>query len=68
MLFDIDFVTNKVEEATGMDINRDGRVGGGGVTGHVEKATHMDLNRDGVIGAHRAPAGGGRSTISFFLS
>ena len=42
-----------------MDLNNDGRVGGGGVTGHIEQATHMDLNRDGAIGGARAPAGGG---------
>lgn len=45
-----------------MDINHDGRVGGGGVAGQVEKATHMDINRDGVIGGQRAPAGGGIPT------
>jgi hypothetical protein len=42
-----------------MDINRDGHVGGGGITGQAEKATHMDINRDGVIGGHKAPGGGG---------
>ena len=58
ILFSIDFVTNKIEETTGMDINRDGHVGGGGVTGKVEKATHMDINRDGRIGGNQAPGGG----------
>ncbi|CAF3685581.1 unnamed protein product [Rotaria sp. Silwood1] len=57
--FPVDFVTNKVEEKTGMDINRDGRVGGGGATGQIEKATHMDLNRDGVIGGQKTSGSGG---------
>ena len=56
-------MNNKIEEATGMDVNRDGRVGGAGMTGRMEQATHMDLNHDGVIGGHRAPAGGGLYTI-----
>lgn len=42
-----------------MDINRDGRIGGAGMTGRIEQATHMDINHDGVIGGHRAPVGGG---------
>jgi hypothetical protein len=42
-----------------MDINKDGRVGGAGLSGQAERATHMDINRDGVIGGHTAPGGGG---------
>ena len=55
----IDFVTNKIEEKTGMDINRDGHIGGGGMTGQAEKITHMDLNHDGVIGGRPAAHGAG---------
>jgi hypothetical protein len=33
ILFSIDFATNKIEEKTGMDINKDGRIGGSGMGG-----------------------------------
>lgn len=42
-----------------MDINRDGHIGGGGMTGQAEKITHMDLNHDGVIGGRPAAHGAG---------
>ena len=60
----IDFVKDKIEEKTGMDLNSDGRVGGAGITDEIERTTDMDWNRDGVIGGHRAPAGGGESDQS----
>lgn len=60
ILFKIDLIKNKVEEKTGIDVNNDGRVGGGGLTSDAEKATHVDLNRDGVIGGRSAPTGGGK--------
>ncbi|CAF1453165.1 unnamed protein product, partial [Rotaria sordida] len=65
----MNFITNKAEEKTGMDLNQDGRVGGsgvgggraggGGIIGQAEKATNMDLNRDGVVGGQKAAGGGG---------
>ncbi len=57
----IDFIKDKIEEKTGSDLNRDGRIGSGGLTGAAEKATHMDFNHDGVIGGKPASAGGGKS-------
>ena len=59
LLSEIDLIKNKVEETTGVDLNRDGRVGGGGLTGAAETATHVDLNRDGVIGGKPATGSGG---------
>jgi hypothetical protein len=59
-LFDIGFIINKIEEKVGLDLNRDGRIGGPGLTDKIEKATHVDFNRDGIVGAHRPPAGGGK--------
>jgi hypothetical protein len=55
----LDFITNKVEETLGIDLNNDGRVGGPGPLASVERATHVDFNRDGIIGGYRPPAGGG---------
>jgi hypothetical protein len=62
ILFTIDIIKDKIEEATGTDLDKDGRVGGGGLAGQAEKATHIDLNHDGVIGGRAAPAGGGKLT------
>ena len=59
-LFKIDFITDKVEETLGIDINKDGRIGGPGPTAEIERATHIDINRDGIIGGYRTPAGGGK--------
>lgn len=53
-------VIGQAEKATHMDLNGDGRVGGGhppghaksgggGLLGQLEKATHMDLNGDGHV-------------------
>ena len=56
ILFETDIIKNKIEEKTGLDLNKDGRVGGDGLAGDVEKATHVDLNRDGVIGGRGAGA------------
>ncbi|CAF0778162.1 unnamed protein product [Adineta ricciae] len=53
------FIVNKIEEKVGLDLNRDGRIGGPGLTDSIEKKTHIDFNRDGIVGAHRPPAGGG---------
>ena len=68
-----DGITNQVEKATNMDLNGDGRIGGGhgqphakksggagggGLMNQLEKATHMDLNGDGRVGGG---AGGARS-------
>ena len=51
----------------GLDLNRDGRIGGPGLTDQVEKSTHIDFNRDGLVGAHRPPAGGGQYKGNLFL-
>ena len=51
-----------------MDLNKDGRVGGGGVTDRVEKASHVNLNRDGVIGGGRAPTSGGFTHLLFLCN
>ncbi len=59
-LFYIGFIVNKIEEKIGLDLNRDGRIGGPGLTDQIEKKTHIDLNRDGVVGVHRPPPGGGK--------
>ena len=57
--FPLDFIKDKVEEALGVDLNHDGRIGGPGPLAQVERATHVDLNRDGIIGGHRpSPSGG----------
>jgi hypothetical protein len=56
-IFLIDFVTNKIEEKTGMDLNKDGRVGGSGMAG---QATHMGSNCPGPMGGNQAPGGGGK--------
>ncbi|CAF1360401.1 unnamed protein product [Rotaria magnacalcarata] len=53
------FITRKLEEKLGVDLNGDGRIGGPGLTAKVEAATHVDLNRDGIIGGYRPPADGG---------
>ncbi len=55
----IDFITDKIEETLGVDINKDGRIGGPGPMSEIERATHIDINRDGIIGGYRPPAGGG---------
>jgi hypothetical protein len=60
----IDFITDKIEEKLGFDLNGDGRIGGPGPTAAIERATHVDVNRDGIIGGYRAPAGGGRMNYS----
>ncbi len=57
----IDFVKDKIEEKTDVDLNRDGRIGGCGLIGAAEKATHVDLNRDGVIGGKSISTSGGKS-------
>lgn len=43
----------------GVDLNKDGRIGGPGPAAQIERATHIDLNRDGIIGGYRPPADGG---------
>ena len=48
-----------MEEALGVDLNKDGRIGGPGPLAQVERATHVDLNRDGIIGGYRPSASGG---------
>lgn len=48
-----------MEEALGVDLNKDGRIGGPGPMASVERATHIDINRDGIIGGYRPPASGG---------
>ncbi|CAF1275329.1 unnamed protein product [Adineta steineri] len=53
------FIMNKIEEKIGLDLNKDGRVGGPGLTDKIEKKTHVDFNRDGLVGAHRPSPGGG---------
>ncbi|CAF1101353.1 unnamed protein product [Adineta steineri] len=53
------FIMNKIEEKVGLDLNKDGRVGGPGLTDKIEKKTHVDFNRDGLVGAHRPSPGGG---------
>ncbi|UJR26110.1 hypothetical protein I4U23_007456 [Adineta vaga] len=53
------FIINKIEEKVGLDLNKDGRIGGPGLTDHVEKKTHVDFNRDGIVGGHRPPPNGG---------
>lgn len=53
------FITRKLEEKIGLDLNRDGQIGGPNLNDKIEKATHIDLNRDGIVGAHRPPPGGG---------
>ncbi|CAF1174219.1 unnamed protein product [Adineta steineri] len=42
------FIMNKIEEKIGLDLNKDGRVGGPGLTDKIEKKTHVDFNRDGL--------------------
>ncbi|CAF1050191.1 unnamed protein product [Adineta steineri] len=53
------FITDKIEEQLGLDINKDGRIGGPGPMSKIEQTTHIDLNHDGIIGGYRPPAGGG---------
>ncbi|CAF3178018.1 unnamed protein product [Rotaria socialis] len=53
------FITRKLEEKLGVDLNGDGRIGGPGLAAKIEAATHVDLNRDGIIGGYRPPADGG---------
>ena len=60
MNFSLDSVTNKIEEKTGMDVNRDGHIGGGGMMGQAEKATHCDINHDGHIGGRPHAGGAGK--------
>ncbi|CAF4275690.1 unnamed protein product, partial [Adineta steineri] len=49
------FITDKIEEQLGLDINKDGRINrapaGGGLIGKIEQATLIDLNGDGRIGS-----------------
>jgi len=59
-LFYIGFIVNKIEEKIGLDLNRDGHIGGPGLTDQIEKKTHIDFNRDGIVGVHRPPPGGGK--------
>lgn len=54
-----------MEEALGIDINKDGRIGGPGPMATVERATHIDLNGDGIIGGYRPPASGGYLTLYY---
>jgi hypothetical protein len=58
--FFVDFITRKLEEKIGLDLNGDGRIGGPGLTDTIEKSTHIDFNRDGIVGAHRPQPGGGK--------
>lgn len=53
------FLVRKIEEKVGLDLNKDGKIGGPNLTDKIEKKTHIDLNRDGLVGAHRPPPGGG---------
>lgn len=62
-LFIQTFLKNKIEEKTGVDLNRDGRIGGGGLTGAAKNAPHIHLNRDGVIGRRPTSARGGNLYI-----
>ena len=55
----VDFLKDKVEEALGVDLNKDGRIGGPGPMASIERATHIDLNHDGIIGGYRPSASGG---------
>jgi hypothetical protein len=64
----LDFITNKVEEALGVDLNKDGRIGGPGPMAEVERATHIDMNHDGVIGGYRPTPGGGKTQPSAQLT
>jgi hypothetical protein len=57
----IDYITDKIEEKLGVDLNKDGRIGGPGATAKIEQATHVDINRDGIIGGYRPPADGGKA-------
>ncbi len=61
----IDHITNKIEEKLGVDLNKDGRIGGPGATAQIEQATHVDINRDGIIGGYRPPADGGKRNYNF---
>jgi hypothetical protein len=63
----IDYITRKLEEKIGLDLNGDGRIGGPGMTAKLERATHVDFNRDGVIGGYRPPHGGGKIIITIKL-
>ncbi|CAF4271439.1 unnamed protein product, partial [Adineta steineri] len=42
----MNYLTRKLEEKIGLDLNGDGRIGGPGITAKLEKATHIDFNRD----------------------
>ncbi|CAF3045896.1 unnamed protein product [Rotaria sp. Silwood2] len=55
----LNYITRKLEEKIGVDLNGDGRIGGPGITSKLEQATHVDVNRDGIIGGYRPPPGGG---------
>lgn len=57
----VDYLVNKLEDKIGLDLNKDGRIGGPGITAKIEQATHVDLNRDGIIGGHRPSPGGGNN-------
>jgi hypothetical protein len=59
-LFCVDYITRKIEEKIGLDLNGDGRIGGPGITAKLEQATHIDFNRDGIIGGYRPAPGGGK--------
>ena len=60
LLYYIDYITRKLEEKLGVDLNNDGRIGGPGLRAKLEQKTHIDFNRDGVIGGYRPPPGGGK--------
>ncbi|CAF3211609.1 unnamed protein product [Rotaria socialis] len=55
----MNYLTRKLEEKIGLDLNGDGRIGGPGITAKLEQATHIDFNHDGIIGGYRPPPGGG---------
>ncbi|CAF0796239.1 unnamed protein product [Rotaria sp. Silwood1] len=53
------FLTRKLEEKLGVDLNGDGKIGGPGLTSKMEAATHVDFNHDGIVGGYRPPPDGG---------
>jgi len=64
----IDYITRKLEEKIGLDLNGDGRIGGPGITAKLEQATHIDFNRDGIIGGYRPSPGGGKIILFMLIS
>ncbi|UJR20446.1 hypothetical protein I4U23_023575 [Adineta vaga] len=62
----MNFLNDEIEETLGIDLNKNGRIGGAGPISEIERVTHIDLNRDGIIGGYRSPPSGGNVYLRIY--